>query len=150
MAARAAAKNAARQRGRGRDRRGARRCGAVMRGLGAPRIERHLAERAWLHATPGMLQVYLVGSYRSPVINVQSILARHEIIRELDGDVHDELMEEELRWAAEKHRELRKRQHDLPREHGVDFGAIKRSGKWRAAYDEVMWDQDREDRKSVV
>ena len=143
MAARAAAKNAARQRWRWRYSRVARRVGSVFGGRVERRIERHLLERAWLHAKPEMLQVYLVGSYQSPVINVQSILARHEIIRELDGDVHDELMEEELRWAVEKHRELRKRQHDLPREHGVDFGAIKRSGKWRAAYDEVMWDQDR-------
>jgi hypothetical protein len=63
------------------------------------------------------------------VINVQSILARHEFIKEIDGGTHDELMEEELRWAVEKHRELRKRQHDLPGEHGVDFREIKRSGK---------------------
>jgi ubiquinone/menaquinone biosynthesis C-methylase UbiE len=74
---------------------------------------------------------------------VQSILARHEIIRELNGEAHEELMDEELRWAVEKHRDLRKRQHDLPREYGVDFNEIKRSGKWRAAFDEIMSDKDR-------
>jgi hypothetical protein len=77
------------------------------------------------------------------VINVQSILARHEVIKEIDGGTHDELMEEELRWAVEKHRELRKRQHDLPSEHGVDFREIKQSGKWQAAYDQITGDQDR-------
>lgn len=143
MAGRAAARDAARQRWRRRYSRVARRVGSAIGGRVERRIERHLLELAWMHAQPKRLQVYLVRSYQSPVINVQSILARHEIIRELDGGTHDELMEEELRWAVEKHRGLRKRQHDLPGEHGVDFREIKRSGKWQAAYDEVMWDQDR-------
>ena len=143
MVVRATSNTTARQRWRERYSRAARRVGSAFGGRVERRIERHLLERAWLHAQPKRLQVYLVRGYQNPVINVQSILARHEIIRELDGGTHDELMEEELRWAVEKHRDLRKRQRDLPLEHGVDFREIKRSGKWRAAYDEIMWDQDR-------
>lgn len=143
MAVRTTSNTAARKRRWERYSRVARRVGSVVGGRVERRIERYLLERAWLHAKPENLQRYLVRSYQNPVINVQSILARHELIREIDGGTHDELMEDELRWAAEKHRELRKRQHDLPVEHGVDFREIKRSGKWQAAYDEVMGDQDR-------
>ena len=143
MAVRTTSNTAARKRRWERYSRVARRVGSVVGGRVERRIERYLLERAWLHAKPENLQRYLVRSYQNPAINVQSILARHELIREIDGGTHDELMEDELRWAAEKHRELRKRQHDLPVEHGVDFREIKRSGKWQAAYDEVMGDQDR-------
>src|SRR5262245_33177150 len=137
MAARTASHANTRQWWRVRYIRVARQVGSVFGGRVERRIERHLLERAWLHVQPERLQVYLVRGYQNPVINIQSILARHEIIRELDGNAHDDLVEEELRWAVEKHRELRKRQRDLPREYGVDFHEIKRSGKWRAAYDEI-------------
>ncbi len=70
------------------------------------RIERYLLERAWADINPERLSTYLVRGYQNPVINVQSILARHELIREIDGGSHDELMDDELRWAAEKHRAL--------------------------------------------
>jgi SAM-dependent methyltransferase len=116
----------------------ARRVGSFFGGPIEREIERRLLTHAWVALRPEKLQDYLVASYQNPVINVQSILARHEFIRELDGEKHDALMEEELSWAVEKNRALRRRQHDLPREHGVDFKTIKKSGKWQQAYDEVM------------
>ena len=125
---------------RERNSRFARRIGSLVGGPIERRIERLLLRRSWATARPEKLQRYLVSSYQNPIINVQSILARHELIRELDGDEHDELMREELTWAVAKNRALRKRQHELPREHGVDFATIKRTGKWQEAYDEVMGD----------
>jgi len=123
---------------RERNSRIARRVGSFFGGPIERRIERRLLKHAWVHAKPEKLQGYLVGGMQNPVINVQSILARHELIRELDGEKHEALMEEELSWAVEKNRDLRTRRQELVREHGSDFKAIKRSGKWQEAYDEVM------------
>ena len=123
---------------RERNARIARRIGSFFGGPIERRIEHALLKQAWVTWKPEKLQDYLVASYQNPVINVQSILARHEFIRELEGEKHDALMEEELTWAVEKNRALRRRQRELPREHGVDFKAIKKSGKWQQAYDEVM------------
>jgi SAM-dependent methyltransferase len=117
--------------------------GTIVGGRIERRIERLLLERAWLYSKPKSLRKYLVRSYQHPAINVQSILARHEFIREIDGGAHDKLMDDELRWAVAKNRELRKRQRDLPLEHGVDFKEIKRSGKWRTACNEVLRDRNR-------
>jgi ubiquinone/menaquinone biosynthesis C-methylase UbiE len=136
-------KSAATARQRERASRAARFVGATIGGRVERRIERYLLERAWVDTKPKRLRRYLVGGFQNPVINVQSILARHELIREVDGGLHDELMEEELRWAVEKHRALRNRQRELPGEHGMEWKEIKRSGIWRAAYKEIMADQGR-------
>ena len=85
VAVRATSNTTARQRWRERYSRAARRVGSAFGGRVERRIERHLLERAWLHAQPKRLQVYLVRSYQNPVINVQSLLARHEVIRQIDG-----------------------------------------------------------------
>jgi ubiquinone/menaquinone biosynthesis C-methylase UbiE len=119
----------------------ARLVGGMIGGRVERRIERHLLERAWVGTKAKRLRRYLVGGYQNPVINVQSILVRHELIREIDGGAHEELMDEELRWAVETHRALRKRQRELPAEHGMDWAEIKRSGIWQAAYDEVVADR---------
>lgn len=132
------AKSAAWYRRRERYSRFARLVGGAIGGRVERRIERHLLERAWVDTKRKRLRRYLVGSYQNPVINVQSILVRHELISEIDGGSHDELMDEELRWAVEKQRALRKRQRELPVEHGMDWTEIKRSGIWQAANDEVM------------
>jgi len=121
----------------------ARSVGSAVGGRVERRIERHLLERAWVDTNPKFLKRYLVRSYQNPVLNVQSILVRHELIREIDGASHDELMDEEMRWAVETQRALRKRQRELPAEHGMDWAEIKRSGIWQAAYDEVVGDQGR-------
>jgi SAM-dependent methyltransferase len=126
---------------RERNSRIARRVGSFFGGPIERRIERRLLRQAWVTWRPEKLQDYLVAGYQNPVINVQSILARHELIRELDGEKHDALMEEELSWAVEKNRVLRERQRALPGEHGEDFKTIQRSGKWQQAYDEVLGDE---------
>jgi ubiquinone/menaquinone biosynthesis C-methylase UbiE len=133
----------ARARRRERYSRVARSVGSAIGGPVERRIERYLLQRAWVGTKPKRLGRYLVGSFQNPAINVQSILARHELIREVDGGSHDDLMDEELRWAVEKQRTLVERKRDLPVEHGVDFKEIKRSGIWRATCKEVMTDQDR-------
>ena len=81
---------------RERNSRIARRVGSFFGGPIEREIERRLLTQAWVTLRPEKLQGYLVASYQNPVINVQSILARHEFIRELDGEKHDALMEEEL------------------------------------------------------
>jgi ubiquinone/menaquinone biosynthesis C-methylase UbiE len=134
---------AARARQRERYSRVARLVGTAIGGRVERRIERFLLKRAWVATKPKRLGRYLVGGFQNPVINVQSILARHELIREVDGGLHDELMDEELRWAVEKQRRLVERKRDLPVEHGMDFKEVKRSGIWRAACEEIMTDQGR-------
>jgi SAM-dependent methyltransferase len=119
----------------------ARRIGSVLGGPVERRIERHLLRRAWQHFDPERLKVYLVRGYQNPVINVQSILARHELIRELYGDAHDLTMNAELQWVADRHRALWARQRALQEEMGKDFGQVKKSKKWRQAYAGIMVDQ---------
>ena len=103
---------------RERNSRIARRVGSFFGGPIEREIERRLLTKSWVAFRPEKLQGYLVASYQNPVINVQSILVRHELIREIDGASHDELMDEEMRWAVETQRALRKRQRELPAEHG--------------------------------
>jgi SAM-dependent methyltransferase len=116
----------------------ARRVGGLVGGPVERRIERHLLTRSWSEAAPEHLETYLVRGYQNPVINGQSILARHHVVREIDGDRHDALMEEELRWAVQKHRELRRRQRELTAEHGLEWRKLRRTKRWARAYDEVM------------
>jgi SAM-dependent methyltransferase len=120
----------------------ARRIGSALGGPVERRIERHLLLRAWQHFDPERLKGYLVRGYQNPVINVQSILARHELIRELYGDTHDAVMDAELQWVADRHRALRARQRALQEETGKDFSQVKKSKKWRQAYTAIMVDQD--------
>ena len=62
------------------------------------------------------------------MINVQSILARHELIRELYGqDAYGDLMAEELQWAADKHREYSARRQRLVETTGKELK--ERSGR---------------------
>jgi hypothetical protein len=85
------------------------RVGRITPGVGLSdpierRIERSLLQRSVLGmekagVTAGVPRRQLP----EPVIDVQSIHARHELIRELDGEKHDALMEE-LRWAVDKNR----------------------------------------------
>ena len=119
-----------------------RRVASVVGGPVERRVERALLERAWVRASAERLEGYLVDDYQNPVINLQSILARHEFVRELGVD-QAELCEDELRWAANKHHELRRRQQDLQRKLGVDFAELKKSGVWQPVYDDVMRDEDR-------
>ena len=142
MAARTT-QSAAWARRRERNSRFARLVGSAVGGRVERRIERYLLERAWVGRKPKRLQRYLVRGYQNPAINVQSILARHEFIREIDGASHDELMADELRWVVEKHLELRKRQRALQVELGMKFTQLRSTAQWHAAYDEVMEDQGR-------
>lgn len=137
------AKKKALQRRRERGSRIARQIGSFIGGPVERRIEQHLLKRSWTHFDPERLQRYLVRNYQNPVINVQSILARHELIRELYGDAHDLLMDDELRWAADKHQALRKRQSELQSEMSANFSKVKESQAWRDAYAEILADGDR-------
>ncbi len=119
-----------------------RRLSSAVGGPVERRVERALLQRAWVRASAEHLESYLVEDYQNPVINLQSILARHEFVRELGVDQPD-LCEDELRWAANKHRELRRRQLDLQRKHGVDFTELKTSGMWGPVYQEILADDDR-------
>lgn len=143
MAVKTTSRKKARERRRERNAQLARRVGSFIGGPVERRIERHLLERSWSHFDPERLQRYLVRNYQNPVINVQSILARHELIRELFGASHDRLMDDELEWVADKHRALRKRQSELQSEMAADFSKVKESAAWRVAYDEILSDGDR-------
>jgi ubiquinone/menaquinone biosynthesis C-methylase UbiE len=56
---------------------------------------------------------YLVSGFQDPRINVQSILARHMLVRELFGREFDSLMHEELAWAVELNDAVRVRAAEL-------------------------------------
>jgi SAM-dependent methyltransferase len=104
------------------------------------RIESQLLTRSWSEVDPEHLETYLVRGYQNPVINAQSILARHHFVREATGDRHGALMEEELWWAVQQHRDLRRRQRELAAEYGLEWRELRRSEEWRAAYDEIVGD----------
>jgi len=122
--------------------RNVRRLASKLGGPAERRVERALLKRAWGTASSERLGGYLVGNYQNPVINIQSILARHEFVRELGVDQPD-LCEDELRWAADKNDELRRRQKELQRKHGTSYAGLKRSGVWQPVYEEVMQGGDR-------
>lgn len=107
------------------------------------RVERLLLKRQWAKSSARGLQSYLVVGYQSPIINAQSILARHHFTREVFGDDRfAELMQQELDWSAERNQQLRGRQRELTEAYG-EFRKAKTAGAWRAAYDEVMVDRRR-------
>ena len=138
-----AAAKAERLRRRERKARVARRIGSVVGGPVERRIERMLLTKAWEHNSPSGLRGYLVSSYQNPVINVQSVLARHHFIRELYGDQFGELMAEELQWASDTNRALRKRQRALPGETGLEWAEVKRRKIWEAEISAAIGDPDR-------
>lgn len=96
---------------------------AGLRALGAlplgDRIERALLEAIWSTRSAAMLDTYLVSGYQNPRINVQSILLRHFLIRRLVGAAHEEVMDEELRFAIGLNEALRRRASEL----GVTMGS---------------------------
>lgn len=56
--------------------------------------------RSWAQHDPSWLNSYLVAGVEDPRVNVQSILTRHFLIRELSGDRYTDLMAQEYRFAA--------------------------------------------------
>lgn len=134
---------AERLRRRERSARLARRIGSFVGGPVERRIERALLTSAWENASSAMLRNYLVSSLQNPVINIQSVLARHHFVRELCGDAaHQTLMAEELAWACDANRQLRERQHALPGETGLTWPQVKRKGIWEQEISRVIGDPD--------
>jgi len=56
--------------------------------------------RSWMRHEPAWLRDYLVRGVEDPRINLQSILARHFLARDLFDDEFNPLMEQECRFAA--------------------------------------------------
>ena len=56
--------------------------------------------RSWMQYEPEHLGQYLISGVEDPRINLQSMLTRHFLLRELFGDRFDRLMFEECRFAA--------------------------------------------------
>jgi SAM-dependent methyltransferase len=141
--ARAAAEKAERIRRRERNARIARRVGGVVGGPVERRIERTLLTKSWENASAAGLKGYLVSSLQNPVINVQSVLARHHFVHELYGDQFTELMAEELQWASDTNQHLRKRQRALPKETGLTWAEVKRRKIWENEIAAAIGDPDR-------
>lgn len=112
---------------------------AASRRLGSPaelRFERALLKRSWLHQKPERLERYLVGGYQSPLINIQSILARHHFVHLVAGDRFRDLERSELEFAVTKNRELRAEQKRLgaqpgqrDRSVGIAFQTVMEDGE---------------------
>lgn len=56
--------------------------------------------RSWTRHEAGMLRDYLVAGVEDPRLNLQSVLSRHFLVRELTGERFALLMEAEYRFAA--------------------------------------------------
>ena len=141
--AQAAARKAEMLRKRERNARVARRVGSVIGGPVERRIERRLLTQSWERSAASTLKGYLVSSLQNPLINVQSVLARHHFIRELYGEQFAGLMAEELQWASDTNQFLRRRQRALPKETGLTFAEIKRRKIWEAEISAAIGDPER-------
>jgi SAM-dependent methyltransferase len=139
----AAAAKAEKERKRERTARIARRVGSAVGGPVERRIERALLTKSWEHASRSALRGYLVSSLQNPVINVQSVLARHHFVRELYGDQFAGLMAEELQWASDTNQHLRRRQHALPGETGLTWAEVKRRKIWDSEIAAAIGDPER-------
>src|SRR6267154_2016553 len=64
------------------------------------RRESETLTRCWMQHEATWLRDYLVNGVEDPRINVQSILSRHFLARALFGNIFEELMEQEVRFAA--------------------------------------------------
>jgi SAM-dependent methyltransferase len=87
-----------------------------------------------------MLDAYLVAGYQNPRINVQSILLRQELIRDLVGDRFVPLMSEELRFAVDLNEVLRLRAEQLGVRMGTFIDPAKAAGVRRV--DEAIAGRD--------
>ncbi len=56
-------------------------------------------QNAWGHYKHSFLNSYLVQSVEDPRINIQSVLTRHFLLKEVLGDLYDDVMEHEIRFA---------------------------------------------------
>jgi SAM-dependent methyltransferase len=63
------------------------------------RMETEQLKKSWMRHGRTTLLDYLVQDVEDPRVNVQSILTRHFLIRQLFGDRFDDLMEHELRFS---------------------------------------------------
>jgi hypothetical protein len=63
------------------------------------KLETECLRRSWMRHDRNMLRDYLIQDVEDPRINVQSILTRHFLIRQLFDDQYDDLMEHELRFS---------------------------------------------------
>ncbi len=97
-------------------------------------LERALLKRSWRHLEPARLQKYLVAGYQSPLINLQSILARHHLVNQIAGDRFKDLERSELEFAVARNRQMRAEQKRL----GAKAGQRDKSAK--EAFATVMAD----------
>ena len=61
--------------------------------------ETRMLKKSWSQYDQATLRNYLVKDVQDPRINVQSILTRHWLIKQLFGDKFNDLMEHELRFS---------------------------------------------------
>jgi SAM-dependent methyltransferase len=69
--------------------------------------ETRLLRWSWVSRDADRLDEYLVIGWHNPRINVQSILVRHALLRQLFGDAFEDEMAAELRFAVELNQALR-------------------------------------------
>lgn len=72
-----------------------------------PATEARLLRWTWASRPADRLDEYLVIGWQNPRINVQSILVRHALLRQLFGDAFSDEMTAELRFAVELNETLR-------------------------------------------
>lgn len=63
------------------------------------RLESRRLKKSWMRHNRNTLRDYLVQDVEDPRVNVQSIVTRHFLIKQLFGERFEDLMEQELRFA---------------------------------------------------
>jgi hypothetical protein len=63
------------------------------------KLETECLRRSWMRHDLNTLRDYLVRDVEDPRLNIQSVLTRHFLIRQLFGEQFDDLMEHELRFS---------------------------------------------------
>ncbi|MGH2382339.1 MAG: class I SAM-dependent methyltransferase [Candidatus Limnocylindria bacterium] len=106
------------------------------------RITRFLLEQTWSRGNAEMLDRYLVSGFQNPRVNMQSVLVRHFLISKLFGSTHDQLAQDEVRFAVELNDMLRRRAVEL----GVTMGSFLDPAKQAAVQrvDQVIADRQME------
>ena len=84
-------------------------------------------KKAWSSKTPEKLRTYLVSGIQDPRSNIQSILTRHFLVRQLFGSQFEQLQEQELLHAMRLNTD-RVDKRPTSEEEKNDF-----QGRWRAA-----------------
>lgn len=72
--------------------------------------------KSWSYLDKNTARAYLTGKFQDPRINLQSILTRHFLIKEIFGDEFTDMMRDEIKFSIEANHKLFRDEHIPDRE----------------------------------